>query len=88
MLTRRKLFGLLAGAAVAPKELLAAPVATGAITLEMLQRAFIAAGPPPEWVFYYPADFTECFHEPITVRSPRMMFKIEGLTIPDEDKPC
>lgn len=43
-ITRRKLFGLLAGAAVAPKELLAAPVAaTGAITMEALQRAYAAA---------------------------------------------
>lgn len=62
-ITRRKLFGLVAGAAIAPKELLAAPAATGAITLEMLQKAYAAAtfaGPAPN-LMAYPMTPEECF---------------------------
>jgi hypothetical protein len=82
VITRRKLFGLVAGAVVAPKELLAAPkVASGAITLEMLQKAYSAATfrTPPEYIFYYPSTPDECF-----VDSPRMNFKVSGFKIWDD----
>ena len=88
MITRRKLFGLVAGAVVAPKELLASPLAgTPVFSMEMLQKAYAAAkfaGPEPN-LMAYPMMPEECFFAtPIFITSPRTMFKITGLKLPDD----
>jgi hypothetical protein len=82
MITRRKLFGLVAGAVVAPKELLAAPVAgTPVFSIEMLQKAYATA------TFVDPLAPEGCMY--FYIPSPRSMFMITGIKAPEpEEFPC
>jgi hypothetical protein len=97
MLSRRKFFALIAGALAAPKVLLAAPLQMKLRQPGI--SAPNGCGGFPGWkegqgyIWQYPATSDECYWanppgDPEKFYfnlSPRMNFKITGITTPDED---